>query len=224
MKKLLSVIILFLLLCASVIAQADESSSCPTLSISGPAGITDRGETLEFAVDSTFKDVEKLDYKWSVSDGIIVAGQGKPWITVDSTREISNESITVKVIVTGFPEGCSNSAESTAYIAIIADPVEADEFGKLKPADEKARLDVFLVKLSNESEFKGYIVARFPKSTGASVIRKRIKRIKDHIFLVRKISKDRVVILVGSSENDSTVLWLLPPKHGESICSECKVY
>ncbi|MEJ7849229.1 MAG: hypothetical protein WKF92_14195 [Pyrinomonadaceae bacterium] len=200
-----------------------EKSVCPAINIIGPAGMTVPGQILIFTIDANLKDLEKFNYKWTVSDGTIIEGQGKPWIHIQTTREIRNETITAKVTVEGRPEGCANSAESTAAISLNFHPHPSDEFGKLKPAHERARLDAFLSSLIKEPDFNGYIVTLFPKSTGPSVIRKRIKRMKDHIFFVRKIPRNRIVIVIGSSEKDSTVLWLLPPKLGESICSECKV-
>lgn len=223
MNKILPFITLFMLLCASIIAQTDVKPSCPKFSMSGPRGIiVEPGETATYIAEIDAKgQTLNIEYIWSISGGKIISGQGTPTLAVE---QLETEGLQVTVVIKGFPDGCTNAHTETAAIKSHFNPLASDEFGKLKPADERGRLDAFLSDLNKEPDFNGYIVSRFPKSMGASVIRKRIKRMKDHIFTVRKIPKDRVVILVGSSESDSTVLWLLPPAYGKFICQECRVY
>jgi hypothetical protein len=55
-------------------------------------------------VDST----SRLSYKWTVSQGKINRGQGTSTITID--RPDLQKGIIVVVEVSGFPEGCRNTA------------------------------------------------------------------------------------------------------------------
>lgn len=200
--------------------ECDEPSCLP-ISVIGPAGVTEIGGTMKFTASPSPKNFEKLSYKWTISAGTIIEGQGKPWITVQTTHEMSGETVTAKVEVIGLSESCSRTAEETALVARGIDTFPSDEFEKLHPKLEKERLDVFLTVLSNEKDDKGFIVLNFTKGTTEAKLRRRIRRIEDHIFLFRKFPKARMVLLTRNSKNESTVLWQVPPGADESICSDC---
>ncbi len=61
--------------CADVFAQANKTSPCPTISVTGPSGITQPNEPMIFGV-SVSKEAEnyKIVYEWAVSTGEIIEG------------------------------------------------------------------------------------------------------------------------------------------------------
>lgn len=84
MKKLLLFIIFSVLLCTSIFAQTGGKALCPELSISGPAGIVQSGETANYSADIDLKGEKfNIEYVWSVSSGKIIGGQGTRLIEVE---------------------------------------------------------------------------------------------------------------------------------------------
>ena len=131
--------------------------SCPTLTVSGPAGVTNPGDTMTFTANvSGGPDVT---YNWTVSAGTIESGQGTPSITVRTTREMGGSNVTATVELIGLDKKCdcpSTGSETAGVIKIKTDPV--DEFGKLKDDDVKARMDPFFIRLNSDPTAKGFII------------------------------------------------------------------
>ncbi len=73
MKNFLFILIFILIFCGGAFAQLDKNSSCPTIDVVSPAGITQPGETATFTANLG-KEAEKLnlEYKWTISGGEIL--------------------------------------------------------------------------------------------------------------------------------------------------------
>ena len=204
--------------------DACDVSSCPSIEVIGPDSITEPGETISFSLYRFPKNLENLNYKWTVSAGVIIKGQGKPWITVQTTCEMDGENVRATVEIGGLAKDCPNTRSESAPVAAIRDFFPSDEFGKLKPAEEKGRLDAFLHEMLVAKNQIGYIVLRVARNTTATKLQLRIKRIKDHIFAFRKFPRERIVILVEPHEREETVFWRAGAEFGEIICPSCKRY
>ena len=77
MKSFFASTILVLTFCVGTFAQTNEPLPCPTVDLTGPAGIVMPNEAIHYSVtvDKKGKDL-KLEYIWSVRNGEIVEGQG----------------------------------------------------------------------------------------------------------------------------------------------------
>lgn len=184
--------------------------ACPTLTVSGPAGITNPGDTMTFTATAAGGTTD-VTYNWSVSSGTIESGQGTPSITVRTTREMAGTSVTATVELGGLPAGCNcpNSANETAGIAPKPDAVLVDEFGKLPNDDIRGRLDIFFAELSNNPNNQGYIINYGTDKEIAA----REKLITNHINF-RKFDRSRVTLVNGGASPDGTVktkLYRIPP-------------
>ena len=84
MKRLIVISIFALICCVSVFSQ--DKSVCPTVKFTSPIYITKAGDAMTFAV-STIGEIEnpEFEYKWNVSIGDIISGQGTPVIVVMTT-------------------------------------------------------------------------------------------------------------------------------------------
>jgi len=130
--------------------------SCPSLSISGPTGITNPGDTMTFVATVDRPDV---NYTWTVSNGTIESGQGTSSITVRTTKEMAGENVTATVTIGGFTDcSCQKTASETAPVAPPIGITEVDNFGPQKPDEIKARLDNFYIALTNSPGSEGYII------------------------------------------------------------------
>jgi len=185
--------------------------SCPTLSVSGPAGITSPGETMTFTATAAGGTQANITYNWSVSAGTIESGQGTPSITVRTTRDMAGSSVTATVEIGGLDPACNcpRTASETAGVAPKPDAVMIDEFGKMPNDDIRGRLDIFFAELSNNPGNQGYIINYgTPKEIAA-----REKLITNHINF-RKFDRSRITIVNGGASPDGTVrtkLYRIPP-------------
>lgn len=89
---------------------------CPKLVITCPDELPESGKTyvVKVRVDGA-NQTKKLSYKWSVSSGEIVDGQGTSTLKVRFTKPW--ESLTATVEVGGLPDGCGNTASCSFVVS-----------------------------------------------------------------------------------------------------------
>lgn len=184
---------------------------CWTLDVSGPSGITQPGDSMTFTANVTGGTATGITYNWSVSSGTITSGQGTPSITVATTREMANTSVTATVDVggTGVCESCPRNASETAGIADDVKPVAIDEFGKLPNDDIRGRLDNFFNDLNANPNNQGYIILYGTEREMTT----RERLITNHINF-RSFPRDRITIVRAGAHPDGTVytkLYRIPP-------------
>ena len=72
-----------------------------------------------------------------------------------------------------------------------------DTYGRLRLADEHARLDNFAIELAQRPMAKGYIVVYTEDEMSAAEARTRAERAKSYLVRVRRIKPNRLVTLSG---------------------------
>lgn len=185
--------------------------ACPTISVSGPAGITSPGGSMTFTANvSGGSQDAALTYNWTVSDGTISSGQGTPSITVDVPATMSGGNITATLNVGGLDPSCNcpTSASETAGVGEKPTPNMVDEFGKATDDDVKARVDNFYIQLNNNPNAQGYIINY---GTPAEIRRRRAQIMKAINF--RKYDASRVTFVDGPDNGTgvNTKFYLVPP-------------
>ena len=91
--------------------QSYNSISCSRIEIEGPKDFTKAGTLITFLAHITGPNPKLTPaYKWIVSSGVIVKGQGTPIITVNTTR-LRKRTIIATVEVDGLEAGCPKSAQ-----------------------------------------------------------------------------------------------------------------
>jgi hypothetical protein len=95
---------------------AGAREECPKLVITCPKEVPEFGKTyvVQVRVDGA-DSTKKLSYKWSVSSGKIVDGQGTPTLKVRFSD--AGESLTATVDVGGLPDGCETSASCSFVVS-----------------------------------------------------------------------------------------------------------
>jgi hypothetical protein len=187
-----------------------DCEACPTVSITGPAGITAPGQSMTFTANITGGD--GLTINWSVSRGTITSGQGTPSIEVATTSADAGQTVVATVTLGGLNRGpdcsaCVTEASESAPVDSIV-PILVDEFGKLSNDEIRARLDSFFNELSNNPTDQGYII-----NYGTSrEIAARERLITNHIRF-RKADPARFTIVSGgdsTSGEPTTKLYRVP--------------
>jgi len=119
MRKLFVTSILVLTFCATMFAQTNKISPCPTIDVSSAPYITDVGDPITF-VASLNNATEKLDLKyiWTVSGGEIIEGQGNLIVKVKQKVEDFGQTLTATFEIIGLPKGCANTASASAPLIL----------------------------------------------------------------------------------------------------------
>jgi hypothetical protein len=172
--------------------------NCPTLSVTGPSGTVQPGESMTFTANVSGGTQENITFNWSVSQGTISSGQGTPSITVDTTG-LDDTTITATVEIGGtVPEcDCRKTASETGVVAGVPKVVPIDEFGPLSNDDVRQRLDAFFSDLQNNPGSTGYIINYGP----ARQVTARERLIRSHIAF-RQFDASRIVIVNGGEEGE----------------------
>lgn len=166
---------------------------CGTVSVNGPAGITQPGATMTFTANIAGGTQESPTYDWSVSAGEIESGQGTSRIVVRVPAEgVTNVTATVEV--GGLCTNCPNTASETAGVAEATRYSQVDEFGRATDDDVKARIDNFYIELNNNPSAQGYIINY---GTPAEIKKRRAQITKAINF--RKYDPRRVTMVDGGN-------------------------
>jgi hypothetical protein len=184
---------------------------CPSVSVSGPAGVTDRGGMMTFTASTSGGTAQNITYNWTVSpaSATIESGQGTQSITV---RAPSDGTTNVEATVTvGLDVDCDcpKTASASGPVATPEGPVLVDEFGKLPNDDIRGRLDSFFTELSNNPTNQGYIINYGTDREIAA----RERLITNHIAF-RNFDRSRITLVRGGASPDGeprTKLYRIPP-------------
>jgi hypothetical protein len=188
-----------------------QNCNCPTVSVSGPAGITAPGGTMTFTANvSGGSQDQPITYNWTVDNGTIESGQGTPSIVVRVPSENPPTNITASLDIGGTPTACNcpTHAQETAGVSPKPIPVEVDTFGKLSNDEVKARVQNFYTQLANDPTAQGYIIIYgTPREIAA-----RRKQITNAITFL-KLDPSRVTIVEGGDKGTGpeTHFWMVPP-------------
>jgi hypothetical protein len=182
---------------------------CGTLSVSGPAGVTNPGDTMTFTATVSGGSASPT-YNWSVSAGTIESGQGTPSIVVRTARENAGQTITATVDLGGLDPNCNcqRSASESGPVAPNPQAELVDQFGALPNDDIRGRLDAFFQVLSNNPNDQGYIINYGTDREVAA----REKLITNHITF-RKFDRARITLVRGGDKGTGaeTKLYRIPP-------------
>ncbi|MEP6947109.1 MAG: hypothetical protein ABJA02_14410, partial [Acidobacteriota bacterium] len=182
-----------------------QKCDCATLSVNGPGGVTNPGDTMTF----TLNGARSNSVNWTVSAGTIEAGQGTSSITVRTTKEMGGGNVTATAELGGLDPtcNCQKSASETAAVSAVPNARMTDEFGAQKDDEVKARVDNFYIELNNDPNAKGYIVNY---GTAKQISARKAQIMKAINF--RKYDANRVVFVDGGDMGSgvNTKFWLVP--------------
>ena len=194
----------FVVLAVLIAMQTSHTSSqqylCPTVNVECVSAAPCCHSPFEFAVH-TSAPPGTITYRWTISAGKIVAGQGTTTIKVVSKPF---EVVTATVEIFGPDPKCPRVASISQT---ICEPVPRarlfDQYAHVSSVNAKARLDRFANKLRNEPSVQAYIFIYGGPS----------RRAEAKSYLVdRGIEADRVVIVHRKSKRNKsmTKLYVVP--------------
>ena len=183
---------------------------CPSLSVTGPAGVTTPGDAMTFTANVSGGSQQSVTYNWNVSAGTIESGQGTPSITVRTDRTMMGGNVTATVTIGGLDANCQCTTEANAVGPVgTITAILVDEFGKLSNDEIRSRLDAFFADLSNNPGHQGYIINYGTDKEIAA----RERLIQNHIAF-RNFERGRITLVKGGASPDGeprTKLYRIPP-------------
>jgi hypothetical protein len=190
-------------------------AQCPTITVTGPAGVTRQGDTMTFRVEVDRSD---LTFSWTVNDGTITKGQGTSSIEVTTNAPTAGSNITATVEVQGLPLDCTRVASESAPVwdggcGLLL----VDEWESLRPNDERGRLDSFFIELSNNPANTGVVVLQVAHKERFDSGNKRLQLVVRHARF-RKFDLNRILFVLDRTGRSRTKLHRLPPGEDPFAC------
>lgn len=209
MKKFLCASIFIPAFCAASFAQNNQSASCPVLSVSGPNGIPQAGETIPFTANIDRTGFKNVIYNWTVSKGEIIEGQGTTSIRVKLPVKLDGV-LTATVEVQGLPQNCPNKFSETLSRDLPPKAEKIDEFSGSISKIEKPRTDAIVKAIQDDPNAQLYILVGYKEKTSPQTKNKREKEISNVLVKENGIQADRITIIRVPADKDLTKIWLVP--------------
>lgn len=192
--------------------SAQAGDLCPIVRTSCAAD-ADAGSQAPYSVIVAGGDMGAIPtYNWTVSEGMISAGQGTRSILVDTTGT-EGRSITATVEVGGFPRHCSTASSCTLQVAARAMP--ATKFGEYVTADltaNKLELGRWIAALQRDPAAQGYLIAYGGRSSRPGDAMTAAHNATDYTMNVLKMDGARTLSGDGGYRERPTIeLWISPP-------------
>lgn len=212
------ILVLFLLVLSgngALFGQAEpetKATECPTVEVTGPAGVTNPGEIVWFHASITGADPGSLEISWSTSAGKINKRDGKMKIGVLLSDDLSGSSITATVDVKGFPEGCAASASETMSYCIPHTAVLINEYSFPNRDINRSALRLAAKELEEYPNNQMYLIEYLPRSASLASVNGKVRRIRDYFELL-KFDISRVTIVPAEIEGNMplTKIYRVPP-------------
>jgi len=190
-----------------------ERCFCPTISVSGPSGVTEPGDSMTFTANVSGGGGD-VSYRWTVTrngEPVSFSGDGSPVITVQTERnqQWADSNVRAQVTISGgnLCADCNKVREETAPVAGLPTSRLILEQGKAVPDEIKAAVDSFYIELNNNPSASGYIINYgTPRE-----VAKRESDIRKAIAF-RKYDISRITFVNGGNTGVGPVskYWLVP--------------
>lgn len=178
---------------------------CPTVGLEGDETVKNVREPQTFIANVRGGFGEEIEYRWTISAGNIIEGQGTPVIRVDLSN-VKDKEVKIHLELDGVPDVCVREATLTTEIS--DKPELIDDFGLEIDEQMRSRTDNLLARLRDNPTAKGFIF-NYDSQTNSKFLKVRRAQIEEQfsrrpIELTSRIS----IINGGYRENPETEIWL----------------
>lgn len=188
--------------------QSQQSTDCPTITVSGPVGIVDP-DPFKFSAKVEGKLPHKVKYEWTVSTGQIIDGQGTSAITV--VHPDPNQTLTATVEISPLPKGCiGHASESTAPIDRPT-PFLIDEVEQPITKLSEQVLRTAAQEQKNNPNSNLYIIAYANSDVSQFDVRQAVKKVSDFLIKEMKLTASEFEIVTVRSETNAVKIYRIPP-------------
>lgn len=210
-------IVLLLAFVSAVSAQTTEPCG---IDVVGPATVSP-GTPLVFKIKVTGKlPTATPEFKWYLSLGTIIKGEGTDEITVDTTG-LAGLVLTATAELAGAAPHCKLVGAKTVTITMPPLPsCPFDQYGDIKFENEKARLDNFVIQILNSPQARGLILMYAGQETFKGEAAYRLQRVKSYLSNVRGLDASRLIAVDCGFVKELTAILYVVPDGGAAI-PEC---
>lgn len=182
---------------------ADSPVSCPIITVSCPDQPAAAGP-VRFTANVIARDPSVTPtFKWTVSGGKIISGQGTGEIAFE---EDGRGSYTATVDVGGYPSSCRTSAScSVIRCNFVSLTRKVVEYGNVKPYEERTRLGSFAQELRNDPTAQGYVMAYAGRRAKRGEARERGARAVRYLVGGWGLDAGRLVVIDGGYRDEPAV-------------------
>jgi hypothetical protein len=203
MKRTVWVLIFLLSVCACAVGQSAKSSECPTISVTGPAGIIKKGEIAYYTANiGATKENYNLELIWGIESGTIISGQGTTRIGVANVERPQTVTLEVK----GLPIGCPAKASEFGSWCPAPQAEKLDQFSEPPDQIDKIRIEGIAAAISNNPNAQLYIFAPADVRVRMAIAERLSKAIPEH-----GIDVSRMTFVARESKSSMIQFWLVPP-------------
>jgi hypothetical protein len=202
----------------------DAPAECPTIYVTGPAGIPRPGDKVPFRVDVGEKGKDyDLKYKWTTSSGEIVSGQGTPSIEVKFEKEGMGLTATAEVM--GLPNDCGAMASEFIQWEAPIEPVRVGVIYSSEKGLSENKLKEFSDELEANPNNQGYIFIGSKPGAKSSELEAREKKLIEVLekLMGRSYDRSRLTLVRQGGKADLIELWRIPPGADNPICKDCDI-
>jgi hypothetical protein len=182
---------------------------CPTYSLACCQPMTLQADVFGDKETLGEEQAKLIAYRWEVSGGKIISGQGTAKIKIDAGELPSSgvDSIRVTLRLDGGPPELEKEKSCTLTIdPNCPQPTLVDQYGDLSLADEKRRLDRLATYLTNEgSGSVAFLVTYAGRESCFWEAELRSERAKKYLISNYKIQADRVMAIDGGFRENLTM-------------------
>lgn len=169
--------------------------NCPVVKVTCPSEVY-VNDKLTFTADVRGGDPKvSPTYNWTVSAGSIASGQGTSTIEVNTSEVAGDSTVTATVDLGGFDRACgygSTANRCTTGVVKKAEARKVDEYGKLLPKDETARLDNFTSELMSDPTPR--VISSPTTRARADPAMRRRPQTGQKIILLRSVASTRAAL------------------------------
>jgi hypothetical protein len=213
MKNFPLLLFLALFFAVGASAQTNQNPACPTIDVSAinasGGGVMRPGEPRTYTANVQGIDLKRISYRWTVSNGTIVSGQGTPVIEVDTTG-LDGENITATVEIKGLADGCPNTKSETGAVCSCLHPLLIEEYGKISFTKEKVKLDYVADELAKNEAASVYFIIYSTDREKPDVLEARQANIEKYLMEKHKIPRNRIVFVLADSDAYLTKIFIVP--------------
>jgi len=224
MRSNVTAVVLFALLAlapAGAVAQAPSTPACPVVNVSCPDEPSG-GKAVKFTANVSSGDTSVTPtFKWSVSGGKIVGGQGTYEIEVEVG---SQNPLLASVEVGGYAPSCRAEASCAMWACnFVGLTRKVAEYGNVKPSGETRVLTGFAQELRNDPTARGYVMTYAGRRARRGEARERGARVVRYLVGALKLYAGRLVVIDGGHREEPAVeLYLvgsggIPPQAAPTV-------
>lgn len=193
------------------IPNVNEVEPCPIIRINGPKSPFLPNSAQAFTAEVDRKGNYEIEYKWTVSGGEILDGQGTPNIKVFQHEKLAGATVSVTVELIGLPGYCgTKTATDTAPPWDPPRSFQIDEIKSYLREINTQNLDNLANYLKKDRNSKAEIIWYTKAVLSAEVIETESKRITEFLTKEMQIENERFTIRNAVSDSNYVQFWIVP--------------